>query len=156
MSKPRWKRQIINDLKKYKSYKADVKALEVEMELDYEGNMGMSYDQPSVTSSNIADFTGNKAINVLNSDKREEYKEKLKFIKKIDAYVESLPPAQQFIIKAKFYMREKDMNMDKMSGGGMRRDIDIYTHDDFKYSQRQYFRMRNRGYKILAKKMGYK
>ena len=154
-NKPEWKRKIINDLQKYRSYKADVKAMEAEIEIESISNMGMSYDSPSVTSSNIADFTGDKALNILEKENRDEYKEKLKFIKRIDAYVEALPPAQKFIIQAKFYMREKDLDLNNMSGGGMRRDIDIYTSDKFKYSKREYFRMIKKAYKNLAKKMGY-
>ena len=155
MSKTDWKQKIINDLQNYRSYKADVKAMEIEIKVEATSDMGINYNVPSVMTSNIADFTGSKVMNILEKESQTTYKEKIKFVKKIDAYVEALPPAQKFIIQAKFYMREKDLDMDKMSGGGMRRDIDIYTSDKFGYEKAQYYRFYNKALKKLAEKLNY-
>lgn len=157
MAKPEWRRKIENDLRRYKSVKADVEAVETELELEAEAGMGYDYDQPAVQSSGIGDRTGNKAITKLAKQIDDDFLEKKKFVEKLDAYISGLDCTKEYIIRAKYLMLEGDIktNRTSMTGKGVRQDKRIWDDPEFGYQERRYFELKKEALKELAQKMGY-
>jgi len=124
-AKPKWRRKIEGDLINWKKYKAFVKAAEIEKDL---GN---------------------------SRNENKEYIEKKIFIRKLDAYVSSLPPTQAYIIRSKYYILNEDFDRTRRYGGETRPDKSIWNDPEFGYQESRYFELKKEALKELAQKMGY-
>ena len=135
--------KVVKDLLKYREYKHRCKIIEQELNDKIEENRGVDYSQPGVQTSNIFKSTEETAIDRLDSDIADEYKEKLDKIARIEIAFQGLNPVEQFIIRKKYM------------SGRIQKDVNIYTHPKFDWGKNKYYEFKDDAVKKLARILGY-
>ena len=156
MARPEWERKVIKDLKKYHPIKASIEILKSELSGIAESSMSLSLATKSSRKKTRSDPTGKKAVKRMESGLADEIRRREKFISKLDLAINALPPEQRFIIKEKFYLRDRGRDdVEIKYGRGEKSDTDVYMHPQFNLNSTRYFELKYEAYRSLAIMLGY-
>ena len=124
---------VRKQLAKYKEYVQRLKIIEQERDVDdiIEGGFGYSYDGVggSVESNGYHSDVEDKVLAIEEDDLGEEYREKAKFVRKVELALDGLGPAERFIIERKFCL--VNLQGEYVNKRGTVRDVDIYNLKEF-------------------------
>lgn len=143
---------VAEQLAKYKEYKQRLKIILNEYDINdiIEGNFGMSYDGVKISPTNaFSSDVENKVVALLDENMSGEYKDKLRFVRKVELALDGLGPAEKFIIERKFCL--VDLQGEEVYRLGTVRDIDIYTLPEFTHKSNEYFKIKQTGIKRLSR-----
>ena len=142
MKKPKYYTKVVGQLLNYKKNKQRLKKIELDNKNKVLRNMGIDYSSPGGKTHNIADRTGEIAVDRLD-DQDEEYEKLMREVLSVEIAYQGLNDQEQFIINRKY------MNGRKVP------DVEIYTHPEFGPESSTYYKIKDKAIKKMAEIMGY-
>ncbi|WP_408956218.1 ArpU family phage packaging/lysis transcriptional regulator [Natroniella sp. ANB-PHB2] len=135
--------RVVGELLKYREYKQRLKVIQYELDSKLDTNSAINYDSPGVQTSNIFDSTFEAAIDRLESDLADEFREKFDIVNLIEFAIAGLSPIEEHVIREKYL------------SGRKKADVDIYKTHKFKYGKDKYYDIKDEAVEKIARILGY-
>jgi len=144
--------RVIFDFVNYREYKSRCEYIQFEAEID--GNFledlagkgqGIDYSRPRVQSSNHYDPTAQPVMESVEKEQelKEEYKRKIKLVKRVEKAYKGLDPIEQLLMDIKY------------KTGRIVEDSEVYTHPNFPYGRTKYYEIKDEAMEKAARIVGF-
>lgn len=143
---------VVFDFVNYREYKSRCEYIEFETGIDddliddlAQKNQGIDYSRPRVQSSNRYDATAQPVMESVEKEEelREEYKYKIKLVKRVEKAYKGLDPVEQILMDMKY------------KTGRIVEDSEVYTHPNFPYGKTKYYEIKEEAMKKAARIVGH-